>query len=277
MMVAMINGDIASNLGLPDTSPLNRSDEAIAHIETASEILRALIKEDKNGQSPYKEIYASLMMVAADIEAERGNLPEAIAKNREAITFTESKAQAEPENTNAKIIYAFALNHYARTLSAEGKFAEAERVFGQAQKLFDENKNLMETIPALVTLSINLNEDEADMWAKQSKFSAALDLYKKSALAAQTYSRKMADFRPSESRHAARLWIKVGLTQNKIAASMKGSGDKQELIDEAVRNIARGIEMYKPLAEKKLLPLKDLRIFEAAQKDNEQTQMIKIN
>jgi non-specific serine/threonine protein kinase/serine/threonine-protein kinase len=277
MLIAMINGDIASNLGLPDTSPLNRSDEAIVHIETASEILHALIEEEKNRQNPYKEIYASLMMVTADIEAERGNLEAAIAKNREATTITESKAQAEPENTNAKIIYAFALNHYARTLSAQGEFPEAERVFGQAQKLFDDNKNLMETIPALVTLSINLNEDEADMWTKQSKFPAALDLYEKSASAAQHYSRKMADFRPSESRHSARLMIKVGLTQNKVAASMKGSDDKQKLIDEAMRNIARGIEVYKPLAEKKLLPLKDLRIFEAAQKENARTQMIKIN
>jgi non-specific serine/threonine protein kinase/serine/threonine-protein kinase len=267
MIIAMIHGDIASNLGLPDTSPLNRTDEAVAHLETAAEILRALADEDENKQNFYKEIYASLMMVAADIEVERGDLPSALAKNREAIAITESKAKAEPENANAKIIYAFALIHYARTLDASGDFAEAEKVFRQAHKLFDDNKNLMETIPALVTLAINLNEDEADMWTKQSKFSAALNLYQKSAFTAESYNQKMADFRPSESRHAARLWVKIGLVQNKIAVSAVGSGDKQKLTDEAARNLARGVETYKPLAEKNLLPLKDLRVLEAAQKE----------
>jgi tetratricopeptide (TPR) repeat protein len=217
------------------------------------------------------------MMVAADIEVERGNLQTALEKNREAIAITESKAQAEPENTNAKIMYAFALNHHARTLSAGGAFAEAEKVFQQAQKLFEDNKNLIETIPALVTLSINLNEDEADMWMKRSRFPAALDLYQKSALAAEPYSRKMADFRPSESRHAARLQVKIGLVQNKIAASTDGSGDKQKLIDEGVRNLARGLEAYKPLADKNLLSLKDLRVFEAAQKEIARIRTTKID
>jgi eukaryotic-like serine/threonine-protein kinase len=266
MMLALIGGDIASHLGLPDSSPLNRTEEAIEQMNAAAEILQRLIETAPDGQHFYREIYASSMMVGADIEIERGNLEAALEKNRAAIAITESKTVAEPENANAKIIYAFALNHHARSLTADGRFDEAAKVFRRAQQLFDENKNLMETIPALVTLSINLNEDEGDLLMKQSKFAAALDLYRQSHAAAEIYSRKMADYRPSESRIVARMLIKIGLAQSKIAAGMS-SGDKQKLIDEAVENLNQGIDLDKNLAEKNLLSLKDLRVFDAAQKE----------
>ncbi|HLM00528.1 MAG TPA: protein kinase, partial [Pyrinomonadaceae bacterium] len=264
MMIALINGDIASHLGLPDSSPLNRTDEAVLHMETAAGILRRLIAAESDGQNFYREIYASLMMVAADIEIERGNRQAALEKNREAVALTGGKVEAEPENASAKIIYAFALNHHARAFTADARFVEADRIFRQAQKLFDDHRNLMETIPALVTLSINLNEDEGDLLAKQSKFPAALDSYRKALEAAENYRRKMADDRPSESKNTARLLIKLALARKEIAR-----GDKQNPTGEAAQNLKQGIELYKPLAEKNLLPLKDLRVFEAAQKEIE--------
>jgi eukaryotic-like serine/threonine-protein kinase len=266
MMIALIGGDIASHLGLPDSSPLNRTDEAVRQMNAAAEILQHLIKTAPAGQNFYREIYASLMMIGADIEIERGNLEAALEKNREAIAITESKTVAEPENTNAKIIYAFALNHHARSLTAGRRFEEAEQVFRRAQQLFDENKNLMETIPALVTLSINLNEDEGDLLTKQSKFAAALDLYRKSHAAAEIYSRKMADHRPSESRGAARLLLKIGLAQSKIAENAKPD-ERRKLTDEAAQNLKQGLESYQSLAGKNLLSLKDLRVYEAASKE----------
>jgi serine/threonine protein kinase len=266
MMIALIHGDLASHLGLPDSSPLGRTDEAARHLETAARILRGLISQNPDAKAFYQEMYASLMMVAADIEIERGNVSAALENNREAVSITERRATAEPENANAKIIYVFALDHQARSLTAGNRLTEAEKVFRQAQKLFDDHKNLMETIPALVTLSINLNEDEGDLWLKRSNYAAALDSYRKAASAAHEYSRKMADYRPSESRNVARLQIKIGLAQSKIAAS-GNSGDQQKLLDEAAENFKQGIELYGPLAEKNLLSLVDLRVYETAQKE----------
>jgi non-specific serine/threonine protein kinase/serine/threonine-protein kinase len=264
MLAATIHADIGRFLGHPEMSPLNHLDESLSSLEKTLEILRGLIRAQPENAS-YQGVYASSLMVAADVLIERGETAAAVKNTSEALEITKRKAESDLRNLNGQIQYAFALNHHARTLTAANQLNEAMQMHRLAQKIFSENTKLTETNPALLELAMDLTEGEGDTLVKLSDYSDALNSYRKSLGSADLLRQKTKEHAISII-NTARLSVKIGLVQSKIAENVN-SGDGEKLKNQAAVNLSHGIESYKLLAEKNLLPLRDQRFYDSGQKE----------
>jgi serine/threonine protein kinase len=265
LLAAGAHADIGRFLGHPETSQLALLDESLENLEKNHEILRDLMRRQPEN-SFYAGVYASSLMVAADVRIERGDAAGALKNTAAALEIAERSQQSDRQDLNAQIQYAFALNHYARALTANNQLEEAITINWQARQIFADNRKLTETNPSLLELAMDLAEGEGDTFIKLTDYAAARDAYGKSFESAETLQRKMNN-RASQTKNTARLRVKIGLAANSLAASVKSVEEKQKLIDEAARNLSEGIESYRVLAEKDLLPLRDLRVSDAAQKE----------
>jgi tetratricopeptide (TPR) repeat protein len=204
-------------------------------------------------------------MVAADVLIEHGETAAAVKNTSEALEIAKRRAESDLQNLNGQIQHAFALNHYARALTAANQLDKAMKIHRQAQKIFTDNTKLTETNPGLLELAMDLTEGEADTLVKLSDYSGALNSYQKSLESANFLRRKTKEHAIAII-NTARLSVKIGLAQSKIADN-GNTGERQNLKNQAWQNLNQGIELYKIPAEQNLLPLRDIRFYNLAQKE----------